>query len=401
MTSRKTGAAPPGGADRERLARVTLSRVAEAADPVMGRLVHAYGAEAAVDRIRRGSLPAKFVESERSRARAERRRFDPGGRLQTWIARLDGTDPRRDLAQSAAHGARVIVPGDPEWPSQVDDLGDRRPLALWARGETDLRFSCLKSVSVVGSRSATPYGVHVAGEIAADLSRGGWGVISGGAYGIDGAAHRGALTGETPSVGVLACGVDVTYPRGHTELFRALRRTGLLVSESPPGVSPTRIRFLVRNRLIAALSRGTVVVEAALRSGALNTAAHAVTLSRHLAVVPGPVTSGNSAGCHRLLRSGAAVCVTGAAEVIELVGELGADLAPVARGPVLARDALDERTRRVLDAVPSRGRAETASIAVAAGVDIGTVLQCLGELAAGGYVVRAAGGWRLKAHDRT
>ncbi|MER5650350.1 DNA-processing protein DprA [Streptosporangium sp. NPDC002524] len=314
----------------------------------------------------------------------------------SWAARSKSADPGRDLAEGERIGARLVVPGDPEWPTQLDDLGDTRPYALWLHGDADLRFSCIRSVAVVGSRAATPYGTHVAAELGAGLSERGWGVVSGGAHGIDGAAHRGALACEGPTVAVLACGADVAYPSAHQQLFAAIRARGVLVSECPMGAHPTRPRFLVRNRVIAALSRGTVVVEAAVRSGALNTAGHAIALNRHLAAMPGPVTSEFSAGCHRLIRQGRAICVTGPEEVIELAGTMGTDLAPEPRGPVLPRDRLDPDTRKVVEAMPTRIGVGPATIAVAAGVDLETVLSCLGGLAAAGYVERVSQGWRLR-----
>jgi len=315
----------------------------------------------------------------------------------SWAARLRTADPERDLAEGERIGARLVVPGDSEWPTQLDDLGHSRPHALWLHGDADLRFSCLRSVAVVGSRAATPYGAHVAAELGAGLSERRWGVVSGGAHGVDGAAHRGALAGEGPTVAVLACGADVAYPSAHQQLFAAIRSQGVLVSECPMGAHPTRPRFLIRNRLIAALSRGTVVVEAAVRSGALNTAGHAIALNRHLAAMPGPVTSEFSVGCHRLIRQGRATCVTGPEEVIELVGTMGADLATEPRGPVLPRDRLDPESRKVVEVMPTRVGVGPATIAVAAGVDLETVLSCLGGLAAAGYVERVSRGWRLRS----
>ena len=329
--------------------------------------------------------------------RAGGRRIDVDRLLAAWRARLELAEPERDLAVGAASGARLIVPGDVEWPTQLDDLGYARPYGLWLRGNGDLRFSCLKSVAIVGSRAATAYGAHVAAEFGASLCDAGWTVVSGGAYGIDGAAHRSAVAGEAPTVVVLACATDVDYPLGHHDLFRLVRENGLLVSECPPGVRPTRLRFLVRNRLIAALTRGTIVVEAALRSGALNTVTHAVSLRRPVGAVPGPVTSATSAGCHQLIRQGKAVCVTTPEEVVDLVGAIGDDLAPRRRGPVLPRDELSATMRQVLDAVPARKGVGPATIAVAAGVDLSTALTCLGGLAAAGYVERSGPGWRLRS----
>ncbi|GAA3115020.1 DNA-processing protein DprA [Planomonospora alba] len=387
---------------RERLARLVLMRLAEPGDPVMGRLAASCGPEAAVEQIRRGALDPGFARWFGSVHRGGAAGSDDGAGerlarvLAAWTARLETADPAADLAEGERTGARLVVPGDAEWPTQLDDLGDVRPHALWLHGEADLRFACIRSVAVVGSRAATPYGAHVAAEFGAGLSERGHGVVSGGAYGVDGAAHRGALAGGAPTVAVLACGADVTYPSAHHDLFAAVRGQGVLVSECPMGVRPTRPRFLVRNRLIAALARGTVVVEAAVRSGALNTAGHAVALNRVLAAVPGPVTSDTSVGCHRLIRQGAAICVTTPAEMAELVGAIGSELAPEPRGPVLPRDRLDPETRRVLEAVPARAGAGPATIAVDAGVDLETVLSCLGGLAAAGYVERTSRGWRLR-----
>ncbi|MBB2910063.1 DNA processing protein [Streptosporangium becharense] len=399
----------------DRLARATLMRVAEPGDTVMGRLVALRGPQTAITQIRAGIADPELVRwfatvhhrptgSQRPRppSSPDERRARVTTRLDrmitTWAARLETADAARDLTDGERVGARLVTPGDPEWPTQLDDLGDGRPHALWLHGDADLRFSCLRSVAVVGSRAATPYGTHVAAEFGAGLGGRGWGVVSGGAYGIDGAAHRGALACGAVTVVVLACGADVAYPSAHQQLFAAVRAHGVLVSECPLGAHPTRLRFLVRNRLIAALTRGTLVVEAAVRSGALNTAGHAVTLNRHLAAVPGPVTSDTSAGCHRLIRQGRATCVTTPEEMIELVGAMGADLAPEPRGPVLPRDLLDPQTRRVLEAVPARAGAGPATLAVAAGVDLETVLSCVGYLAAAGYIERVSKGWRLRVH---
>jgi DNA processing protein len=181
---------------------------------------------------------------------------------------------------------------------------------LWLRGQADLRYACLRSVSVVGSRAASAYGTHVATELAAGIAERGWNAVSGGAFGIDAAAHRGALAADGLTIAVLASGLRYGYPRGHHDLFQAIAGQGVLVSECPPDRAPTRPGFLIRNRIIAALSRGTVVVEAALRSGALNSAKHARELRRPVMAVPGPVTSEQSAGCHELIREWGALCVT-------------------------------------------------------------------------------------------
>jgi DNA processing protein len=276
-------------------------------------------------------------------------------------------------------------------------------LGLWVRGSADLRYACLRSVSVVGTRAATAYGSHVCTELAVCLAERGWTVVSGGAYGIDGCAHRGALAAGGTTIAVLACGVDGAYPPGHWELFSEIREGGATVSEWPPGRVPTRHGFLVRNRVIAALSRGTVVVEAALRSGALNTARHARDQCRPLMAVPGPVTSAQSAGCHEAIRQWGAICVTGVRDVVEVLSFSAAE-ATGQPGPLLPRDLLDPVTSLVLDAVPARAGRGPARIAAMAGADFDTVMSCLGALAAAGFVERCDHGWRLRwpsssAHD--
>jgi DNA processing protein len=315
-------------------------------------------------------------------------------------ARADGYDPADDLARLQRCGGRLVHPGHPEWPAERLDwpdgvLHDAPPLALCVRGAPSLVEATERSVAVVGARAATAYGAHVAAELSRALADHGIAVVSGGAYGIDAAAHRGALGAEAaPTVAVLACGVDVAYPRGNDRLLARAAQRGLVVSELPPGSSPTRARFLVRNRVIAALALGTVVVEAAARSGSLATADRARELGRHLMAVPGPVTSALSAGCHALLRDGA-TCVTRAEEVLDLVGVLGADAATPLRGPASPRDELSETVRRVLEAVPVRGGAGEAVLARDAGVSTLVVQQVLPPLLVNGLVERTSLGWRL------
>ncbi|PWS39661.1 DNA-protecting protein DprA, partial [Streptomyces sp. ZEA17I] len=227
----------------------------------------------------------------------------------------------------------------------------------------------------------------------AGLAERGWVVVSGAAFGVDGAAHRGVLAVGGATAAVLACGVDVPYPRGHAELIGRVARQGLVVAELPPGGHPTRARFVLRNRVIAALTRGTVVVEAEYRSGSLVTARQAQRLGRFVMGVPGPATSGLSAGVHELLR-GEGVLVTEASEVAELIGEIG-DLAPDRRGPVLPRDRLDPIAARVLDALPYDGLTRIRELARGAGASADETLGRLYELHSLGFVEREGDGWRL------
>ncbi|MEN2422222.1 DNA-processing protein DprA [Streptomyces rimosus] len=368
--------------EEERKARAALTRIVEPGDETVGRWL-------------RRMTPVQLVQSlvgEREMPTGLSEEKFEGLRLRA--TRLDVVNkPAEDLAAVAALGGRFVCPGDDEWPQQLEDLEDGRPIGLWVRGRANLRLWALRSVAVVGSRACTEYGAHMAATLGASLADRGWTVVSGAAYGVDGAAHRGALAAEGATVAVLASGVDHAYPRGHTELIGRVAEQGLVIAELPPGDHPTRSRFILRNRLIAALTRGTVVVEAELRSGSLVTARRAAGLGRFTMGVPGPVTSGLSAGVHQLLR-GEAVVVTNVAEIIELVGSIG-DLAPVQRGPVLARDLLDPVASRVLEAVPARGGADLRRLARDSGMAEEVTQGKLFELQSLGFVQRGGAVWEL------
>ncbi len=374
--------------DAERVARAGLTRLGEPGDLVLAGFVAKYGATAALDAIRSGTFPGRAC-----------------GDYQT---RLAASDPARDLEQAARVGARLVCPGDAGWPDSLDVLTEagaieRRgglPLALWVRGPGDLRTLTARSCAVVGARAASQYGLYVAAEMASGLADRDIAVVSGGAFGIDASAHRGTLAAGGQTVAVLASGVDVAYPRAHEQLLQWIADDGLVVSEVPPGSTPRRPRFLIRNRLIAALTQGTIVVEAALRSGALNTAAWAERCHREVMGVPGPVTSATSAGVHRLLRDGGAVLVTDADEAAEQIGRMGEDLAPVKPGERRTRDDLDPRARQVLEAVPVVRAAGVAQIATAAGITGDEVLGVLGHLMLLDYVERQGSGWRLSTRER-
>jgi DNA processing protein len=367
----------------ERLARVALSRLSEPGDLRLAALVADHGA-------------ARVYE-----AMSEER--DVTGLFTDVAARLRGIDPERELAEADARSIRFVCPDDEEWPTGLADLDraepvDGRggaPLGIWARGPLRLDEVCSRAAAVVGSRSATTYGAGVAGSLAADLAAAGVTVISGAAFGIDQAAHRGALAAKGPTVAVLACGVDRAYPAAHRNLLDYVADTGLVVSEVPPGCAPTRLRFLSRNRVIAALGQGTVVVEAAVRSGALNTANWTARLNRVLMGVPGPVTSAASQGVHELVRSRGAALVTSGADVLELLAPSGSFLVAEPRGPEQPRDRLTAREKQVLDATPVMRPASGASVARVAGLaapDVATVLE---RLRSAGLVERVEEGWRV------
>jgi DNA processing protein len=373
----------PPPTPEERLARVAVTRIAEPGDAAFGAWLRELGPVETVRAVTAGEeLPGS----------GERRTAG-------YAVRARRTNPERDLAAARARGARFVCPGDPDWPRQLDDLGDERPYGLWVRGGASLRMWALRSVAVVGARACTDYGSHMAAALGADLAEAGWVVVSGAAYGIDGAAHRGSLSATGATVGVVASGVDVPYPPGHAELIGRIAEQGLLIGELPPGSHPTRSRFVLRNRVIAALTRGTVVVEAQYRSGSLITARRARKLGRFVMGVPGPCTSTLSQGVHELLRADG-MLVTGAADVIELVGLIGEDLGPERRGPVLPRDLLPPDAARVLEAMPARGGAGCADLAVAAGRTPDETLARLHELHVLGFVERDGPRWKL-ARNRT
>ena len=235
---------------------------------------------------------------------------------------LPQVDADQVLAAAAATGQRWVTPGQSEWPESLDDLAAfgedldpiggamGAPLGLWVRGAGRLDELAATAIAVVGARTCTTYGAEVAGDLAADCADAGFTIISGAAFGIDAQAHRGALSLERPTIAVLACGTDVDYPRAHAAMLSRIGAEGLIVSEYPPGTPPLKHRFLARNRLIAGLSLAVVVVEAARRSGSLNTLHWADQLGRATMAVPGPVTSKQSGGTHEAIRNGKSVLVT-------------------------------------------------------------------------------------------
>jgi DNA processing protein len=243
-----------------------------------------------------------------------------------------------DLATAAGLGVRLVTPEDHEWPAaslQAMEAATTRgasdlapPLALWVRGSRRVDEATAQAVAIIGPRDATPYGVRVAADLAGQLAERGWTVVSGGAYGIDGAAHRGALAVDGTTMAILANGLLSPYPAGHAKLFDRIAEAGLLVSEWPPDCAAQRHRFPIRNRLIAALSSGTIVVEAGARSGVFSTVRQSLELGRAVMAVPGPVTSAQSAGCHRLLQHEGVRLVTGVQDVVEILGAVGANMPP-------------------------------------------------------------------------
>jgi DNA processing protein len=370
----------------ERAALVAWALLAEGADEVASWLVAELGASAALGWLRDAAVDP-VAATMRLAPLASPATIDKAvAATERWIARLGDADPAREVLRARAVGARIVTRADDDWPAIFDVRRERAPYALWVRGAGSLSSLLDKAVAVVGSRASTGYGEHVAAEIAGALSDAGWCVVSGGAYGIDAAAHRAALTGATPTVAVMAGGVDRLYPAGHADLLAAVMEAGVVFSEVPIGFAPHRSRFLARNRLIAAAA-ATCVVEAAARSGALNTVNHALALGRPVGAVPGPVTSVSSQGCHGLIRDGLAVLVSDARQVMELAGPIGTD------APRDGGGFADANERAAFDAIAPRG-SRVEAIAKGAGLGVGEALGALMGLELAGLARSREGVWR-------
>lgn len=354
----------------ERLARAALSRLVEPGDRAVGELMKQLGPVEVLDRIKAGA-----------------------GRLSRFAERVRRLDVDRDLATAAKVGARLVVPGDGEWSERLDELSVP-PWCLWVRGGADLAAVTRRSIAIVGSRTCTAYGEHQAAELASGLAQRGWTVVSGAAFGIDAAAHRGALAVDGLTVAALAGGVERPYPSAHARLLERLAETGAVLSEVAPGSAPMRTRFLQRNRIIAALTKGTVVVEADLRSGSLNTLRTAYELGRPVGVFPGPVTSVASAGCHEQIRAGMATLVTGAADVIDLIGDLGADACDEPRGEVRPTDVLGPEEALVHAGLPHRSWADLTQVSHVSALAPMQAMAALGRLVELGLAERRDGAWR-------
>lgn len=367
-----------------RRARAYLSRTVEPPNRDLTRLIARYGPVEAADRLRRGAVSDGLL-----RAAAARRGDDL----------VDA-----DLDAAAAAGSRLLVPEDPDWPAWaftaftvVDSRDLAPPVALWARGPGNPAELADRSVTIVGSRAATGYGTHTAAEFATALARRGVAVFSGAAFGIDAAAHRGALAAGGATVAVLACGPDRAYPATHTALIERIAASGSVLTEYPPGTVPGRLRFLVRNRLLAALGAGCLVVEAGVRSGSRRTAADALALGRQLMAVPGPVTSAMSVGCHELVRAGRATLVGRPEDVLEAIGRIGIDLAVPPAGEVRPTDGLGPDARAVHDALHARAARPAGMLGQVAGLPPDAVRAALVELEERGLAEYHQGLWQRPA----
>lgn len=359
---------PESVSDDELIGRLTLSQVAEPGDPKLGMAIERWGVEAVLGRLDAGHGAALGLDALASR-------------WQPWDNR-NAAD--QELRRASELAVRFVAPGQSAWPTQLDDLGVRRPILLRVMGAARLRPAAVRSVALVGARAATRYGECVADELASELAKLGWAVVSGGAFGIDAAAHRGALAAGGVSIAVSAAGVDRPAPTANTSLFMQLYDTGAVVSEIPIGGRASKSRFLVRNRVIAALTRCVVVVEAAPRSGARSTAREASNLGRVVAAVPGPVTSAMSAGCHEMLRDEHAVLVTDANQIVELL--------TTGRGQSI-RAELPAAEQLVLGLLSHDRPMSADALTIGRELDVGQAVSVLLSLESEGLVRRDREGW--------
>ena len=321
-----------------------------------------------------------------------------------WNRRMERT-LNAEAHMAATCGAWLVTPADPLWPPQLNDLGPARPYGLWCRGDSRhlLDLASAPSVALVGSRDPSIYGTEATTHLAAELARRGYTVISGGAMGIDIAAHRAALTqqgSDLPTIAFMAGGLDRLYPAQNSDALNMIVDRGLIMSEVSVGNTPTRWRFLERNRLIAALARHTIVVEARWRSGALNTARHAMEIGRTLWAVPGQINSPNSVGTNRLLRDGLAQTLTEAADILEYDAAAGFELGTEHESEwdqaasSSALDELTERQGRVWDDLSPRSYRGVDEIAAALGLSARDVMADLFHLGRCGLAESSGTSWR-------
>jgi DNA processing protein len=373
-----------------RFALASWTGIAEPGDGTAGMLVATLGASGALRAVVERVAVEDLLVTLAAAGEQTVERTELAQALERWKPRLKSSIAITALRQAVRFGVRLLVPGDDVWPDGFDGLGPHAPLALWLRGNPSTLATLDRSIALVGARAATGYGEHVTMEASAGLVDRGYTIVSGAAYGIDGMAHRAALASSGQTVAFLAGGVDRFYPSGHDALLTRIVAEGAVVSELPCGSPPTKWRFLQRNRLIAASSLATIVLEAGWRSGSLNTAGHASSLGRPLGAVPGPVTSAASAGCHRLIREFTAQLVTNTDEMAEL-----APLSPAVVEHSVRGDG-SEHTR-VIDALSTRAPRSADDIAARSGLSVASVHAVLGTLELEGRAHERDRGWLIKS----
>lgn len=372
-------------------------------DTQLSDFLHSVGAPAAGESALFSSANGYYTPGEHQMSRDKFGKALATRRLR-WNRRMERT-LNAEAHMAATCGAWLVTPADPLWPPQLNDLGPARPYGLWCRGDSRhlLDVASAPSVALVGSRDPSIYGTEATTHLAAELARRGYTVISGGAMGIDIAAHRAALTqqgSDLPTIAFMAGGLDRLYPAQNSDALNMIVDRGLIMSEVSVGNTPTRWRFLERNRLIAALARHTIVVEARWRSGALNTARHALEIGRTLWAVPGQINSPNSVGTNRLLRDGLAQTLTEAADILEYDAAAGFELGTEHESEwdraasSSALDELTERQGRVWDDLSPRSYRGVDEIAAALGLSARDVMADLFHLGRCGLAESSGTSWR-------
>lgn len=371
----------------EIIARCLWSGIGEPGDRWVGRICDALGALEALTALDAGTPASELARAIASATGddADEITDEISDALERWLPRLRGADAVGHLERAQRIGASILIPSHALWPRGLTRLGDHAPVALWLRGSVDALRTLDKSLSIVGARASTGYGEHVTMDVVSSLVDRGFSIVSGAAYGIDGMAHRAALSSEGTTIAVLAGGIDRLYPSGHDALLKRIIDSGLVVTELPCGFAPTKWRFLQRNRLIAALTCATVVVEAGWRSGSLNTAHHALDMDIPVGAIPGPVTSASSAGTHRLLRETPAVCVTTATEIAQLVSSDCDE--------PLSSELVSPNATRVLDSLSRTKARSHEELVTLSGLTSMQVMATLGLLELQGSVRQNTTGW--------
>lgn len=377
----------------DNFARSAWSVICEPGDGFAGFLISKMGATAALEAEIQG-ISTKQLKSKLFSLGFDSVELDSFGVFEKlhaearerWRPRLQLEMIRTALFKINKVGGFVLTPAEPDWPQQLEDLGQHAPFALWVRGSGSALRQLGQSISIVGSRGATSYGEFATDSMVSALVPKGYSIVSGGAYGIDGIAHRSTLALRGNTVAVMAGGLDKFYPSGNSEMLRRISQTGAVISEVPPGTVPSKWRFLQRNRLISALSQSTLVVEANWRSGALNTVSHSERLERPVYAVPGPITSPKSAGTNKLIAENRAQLVIDGNDLLEQLGET------IRVTSQLELDGLGALEKRVLDAI-GFDVLEIAEICSSAGLTRDEARFGLSSLELEGLVLRRDNTW--------
>jgi DNA processing protein len=372
-------------------AAICWSLICEPGDAFAGFLIDSFGAAQALALELEQTTPSKYLALLRAHESANAERFRSFEKValearQRWLPRMNLSRVIAACADMAKAGAWFVTSDYQAWPSRLLDLENHAPRGLWGLGDHSALGALSDAFAFVGSRISTDYGQSTCLDLIEPLVARGGAIVSGGAYGIDAAAHRATIASGGRTVAMMAGGLDRLYPSGNAELFVSVTKRGALLSEMPPGVEPTKWRFLQRNRLIAALGAATVVVEANPRSGAVSTANRALELDRPVGAVPGPIGSAASDGCHQLIRAAKASLVTCAQDIMELVGS--ADLYNE-----LENIGLGALETRVYDVI-GFGVADLGEICTQAGLTKAEAEIGLASLSLLGFIELDSHGWR-------